>query len=315
LRQVILFVNIVFFPVLLFAQQSDSILTGKDSGNKRGASLVQLSDSLPLLIDSSLMRKNDVIDFASPYNVAFNKILASNQLLNTSTKPISWVIQEKKRIPKDRLFYLVAIIISLLAFLRFVYTRYFNNLFRFFFNASLRQSQLIEQLLQAKLPSLLFNVLFMFSGGLYIYLLLMHNHWIINMDFWQILAYCTFSLGLIYLIKFFTIKFTGWLTGLTEVTNNYVFIIFLFNKVIGILLLPFIVIIAFSMPAIANSAVIVSLLLIGILLLLRFFRSYALLQNQLKLSQFHFLMYVAGVEIIPVLIVYKGLVVLLSKNL
>jgi hypothetical protein len=143
----------------------------------------------------------------------------------------------------------------------------------------------------------------------------MHNHWISNLDFWQILAYCTFSLGLIYLIKFFTIKFTGWLTGLTEVTNNYVFIIFLFNKVIGILLLPFIVIIAFSMPAIANSAVIVSLLLIGILLLLRFFRSYALLQNQLKLSQFHFLMYVAGVEIIPVLIVYKGLVVLLSKNL
>ena len=315
MRQVILFVNIVFFPVLLFAQQSDSSLTVKDSGNKRDSSLVQLSDSLPLLIDSSLMRKNDLIEFASPYTVAFNKILESNQFLNTSTKPVAWVIQEKKRISKDRLFYLIAIIVSLLAFLRFVYTRYFNNLFRFFFNASLRQSQLIEQLLQAKLPSLLFNMLFVFSGGLYIYLLLMYNHWIDNLDFWQILAYCTVSLGLIYLIKFFTIKFTGWLTGLTEVTNNYVFIIFLFNKVIGIFLLPFIVIIAFSMPALANSAVIGSLLLIGILFLIRFFRSYALLQNQLKLSQFHFLMYVVGVEIIPVLIVYKGLVVLLSKNL
>jgi hypothetical protein len=315
LRQVILFVNIVFFPVLLFAQQSDSSLTVKDSGNKRDSSLVQLSDSLPLLIDSTLMRKNDLIEFASPYTVAFNKILESNQFLNTSTKPVAWVIQEKKRISKDRLFYLIAIIVSLLAFLRFVYTRYFNNLFRFFFNASLRQSQLIEQLLQAKLPSLLFNMLFVFSGGLYIYLLLMYNHWIDNLDFWQILAYCTVSLGLIYLIKFFTIKFTGWLTGLTEVMNNYVFIIFLFNKVIGIFLLPFIVIIAFSMPALANSAVIGSLLLIGILFLIRFFRSYALLQNQLKLSQFHFLMYVVGVEIIPVLIVYKGLVVLLSKNL
>ena len=132
MRQVILFVHIVFFPVLLFAQQSDSSLTVKDSGNKRDSSLVQLSDSLPLLIDSSLMRKNDLIEFASPYTVAFNKILESNQFLNTSTKPVAWVIQEKKRIPKDRLFYLIAIIVSLLAFLRFVYTRYFNNLFRFF---------------------------------------------------------------------------------------------------------------------------------------------------------------------------------------
>jgi hypothetical protein len=315
LRQVILFVNIVFFPVLLFAQQSDSSLTVKDSGNKRDSSLVQLSDSLTLLLDSTVILKNDLANSASSYNSAFNKMLEANQFLNTSTKPVAWVIQEKKRISKDRLFYLIAIIVSLLAFLRFVYTRYFNNLFRFFFNASLRQSQLIEQLLQAKLPSLLFNMLFVFSGGLYIYLLLMYNHWIDNLDFWQILAYCTVSLGLIYLIKFFTIKFTGWLTGLTEVMNNYVFIIFLFNKVIGIFLLPFIVIIAFSMPALANSAVIGSLLLIGILFLIRFFRSYALLQNQLKLSQFHFLMYVVGVEIIPVLIVYKGLVVLLSKNL
>lgn len=315
MKQVVLFVNIVFFPVLLFAQQADSILVGKDSGNKQGSSLVQLSDSFPLLLDSSLKRKNHLADSASSYNVTLNKILGANQLLNFTTKPIALVIQEKNRVPKDRLFYLATIIVLFLAFLRFVYTRYFSNLFRFFFNASLRQSHLIDQLLQAKLPSLLFNVLFMFSGGLYIYLLLLYNHWIDNLDFWQVLAYCTFSLGLIYLIKFFTIKFTGWLTGIKEVTNNYVFIIFLFNKVIGILLLPFIVIIAFSSTALANSAVIISLLLIGILFLMRFVRSYALLQNLLKVSQFHFLMYVAGVEIIPVLIVYKGLVVLLSKNL
>ena len=69
------------------------------------------------------------------------------------------------------------------------------------------------------------------------------------------------------------------------------------------------------MPVLANSAVIISLLLVGILFLLRFLRSYALLPNQLKVSGFHFILYIIGVEILPVLIVYKGLVVLLSKNL
>jgi len=320
-KQIVLFVNIIFLPVLLFAQQSDSSLIGKDSISHRTYKIVQINDSLPLskslqlILDSSLVAENKSSELASSYNNAVNKILITNQFLNTTSQSVASVIQEKKRVSKDRLFYLVSTIVLLLAFLRFVYTRYFNNLFSFFFNASLRQSQLIEQLLQSKLQSLLFNILFIFSGGIYIYLLLMYKHWVDYLDFWQILSYCSFGLGLLYLIKFFTIKFTGWITGFKEITNTYVFIVFLFNKILGIFLLPFIVIIAFSIPVLVNSAVIISLLLIGILFLLRFLRSYSLLPNKLKLSGFHFIMYILGVEIIPVLIVYKGLVVLLSKNL
>jgi hypothetical protein len=67
--------------------------------------------------------------------------------------------------------------------------------------------------------------------------------------------------------------------------------------------------------AIASVAALVSLLFAGLLLLLRFFRSYGLLQNQLKISRFHFLLYLAGVELIPLLLIYKGLVILLQKNL
>ena len=52
--------------------------------------------------------------------------------------------------------------------------------------------------------------------------------------------------GLIYLVKYCALKFTGWVTGLKEITNTYVFVIFLINKIIGIFLVPFIVILAFS---------------------------------------------------------------------
>ena len=308
-------------PVLLFAQQSDSGLIGKDSINYSNTKIDLINDrqpisvSLPLLLDSPLVVESKSTELATSYNNAVNKILTTNQFLNTATQSVASVNHEKKRISKDRLFYLVSIILLFLAFLRFVYTRYFNNIFSFFLSASLRQSQLIEQLLQAKLQSLLFNMLFVFSGGLYIYLLLMYKHRVDYLDFWQALVYCCFGLGLLYLIKFFTIKFTGWITGFKEVTNTYVFIVFLFNKIMGIFLFPFIVIIAFSIPVLANSAVIISLLLIVVLFLLRFIRSYVLVPNKLKVSGFHFVMYVIGIEIIPVLIVYKGLVVLLSKNL
>jgi hypothetical protein len=40
-----------------------------------------------------------------------------------------------------------------------------------------------------------------------------------------------------------------------------------------------------------------------------------LLQNQLKISHFQFFLYIIGIEIMPLLLIYKGLMILLSNNL
>ena len=121
--------------------------------------------------------------------------------------------------------------------------------------------------------------------------------------------------GVIYFLKFCILKFTGWITGFKEMTNTYVFVIFLINKIIGIFLIPFIVIMTFSDFKIVKISILISLISIVIFLLLRFFRSYGLLQNQLKMSKAHFFLYILGIEILPLLLTYKGLMVYLSKNL
>ena len=230
---------------MLFAQQPDSIVVKQDSTISKDSALTRKADSLMILSDT-IKKPVPAPDLLLSYPNAFRKILKENQFLNANGKPVAMVNQIRKPVVQDSFFYLLAIIGLLLGFLRFFYTRYFNNLFRVFFNASLRQSQLTDQLLQAKLPSLLFNILFVFSGGVYIYLLLRFVNWLSIENFWLILFYCILSLGIIYLIKFITLKFTGWLTGYKEVTNTYVFIIFLINKILGILLVPFTVVIAFS---------------------------------------------------------------------
>lgn len=314
LKQVFFFLFLFISPVLLFAQQPDSVIVKKGSVINKDSSFEKQADSLIIKSDS-VIEKDTIINLSASYNISLQKILKENRFLNSDGKPVAMANQMKKRYSKDSIFYLLVVIAAILGFFRFFYTGYFNNLFRVFFNASLRQSQLTDQLLQAKLPSLFFNILFVLSGGAYVYLLLRHYNWISVRDFWQVVFYCTLSLAIIYLIKFITLKFTGWLTGYKGVTNTYLFIIFLINKILGILLLPFTVIIAFSMPALATAAVVISLLLIGLMFLLRFFRSYGLLQHQLKVSRFHFFLYVAGIEIVPVLLIYKGLVFLLSKNL
>lgn len=293
-----LFFFLFILPASLCAQTADTILTGKDSLKKT------------LIADTA-----KTIDSVKAVVAARPAFKLKNNLLNAEGAPVSLAVQLKKLRSSDAFFYLVAAMTLLLAFLRYFYTRYFSNLFRVFFNTSLRQNQITDQLLQAKLPSFLFNIFFVVSGGIYVYTLLAHYKLYEANNKWMAICLSIALMGLVYLIKYCTLKFTGWITGLEAEVNTYVFVVFLINKIVGIFLVPFIVILAFSETEIVRIAALISLMSIGIFLLLRFFRSYALIQNQLKISKFHFFLYIAGLEIMPLLLIYKGLMIYLTKNL
>jgi hypothetical protein len=290
---------VVAFSASLCAQNADSVIVKTDSL------------PAPPAVDSVV---TPVVDSVIPA-ISSRPVKWKNKVLNSDTEPVSLSVKFRKEKGQDSTFYLIAGIVLLLALFKFFNDRYFTNMFRVFFNTSLRQSQLTDQLLQAKLPSLFFNLFFFISGGVYVYMLLLHYRLINEDNKWIMIFSSMGILGFIYLIKYCTLKFTGWVSGLEEVTNTYVFIIFLINKIIGIFLVPFIVILAFSDSVIVKIAALISLMSIGILLLLRFFRSYGLLQNQLKISRFHFMLYLTGIELLPLLLIYKGLMVYLSKNL
>ncbi|MFM6924633.1 MAG: DUF4271 domain-containing protein [Ferruginibacter sp.] len=285
-------------PASVCAQTADTLVTGKDSLKK-----TLIADTVK------------AIDSVKAMAVAKPGFKLKNKLLNADGVPVSLAVQLKKIRSSDAFFYLVAAMLLLLAFLRYFYSRYFSNLFRVFFNTSLRQNQITDQLLQAKLPSFLFNIFFVVSGGIYVYTLLAYYKLYDANNKWMAIFLSVALLGLVYLIKYCTLKFTGWITGLEVEVNIYVFVVFLINKIVGIFLVPFTVILAFSEIEIVRIAALVSLMCIGIFLLLRFFRSYGLIQNQLKISKFHFFLYIAGLEIMPLLLIYKGLMIYLTKNL
>lgn len=294
MKQVIFFgLCFLIFSVSLCAQSADSLIMPIDSLHIQPAAY-------------------DTVKYDTATKPDF---VLKNKLLNSDAVPVSMAVEFKKVKSKDVFFYLIAGMLLLLAFLKYFYNRYFTNLFRVFFNTSLRQSQLTDQLMQAKLPSLLFNLFFIISGGIYVYILLSHYQLINADNKWLLIFSSVAIIGIIYIVKFCTLKFTGWLTGLTDITDTYIFVTFLINKIIGIFLVPFIVIMFFSDVSIGNIITLVSILCTGIFILLRFFRSYGLLQNQLKISRFHFFLYLTGIEILPLLLIYKGLMVYLSKNL
>ena len=264
----------------------------------------QVQNDSTLLTADSLQIK-DSVKPVTPQSMSLDSFLKKNKYLNVESNAVSIAVKERTGTGKEFLFYLVGIVILLLAIFKVFYAKYFNNIFRVFFNTSLRQNQLTDLLLQAKLPSLIFNTFFVINAGLYAWLLLDHYNLLKENDHYLFIGLSVLFIAVIYFGKFLSLKIIGWISGMTAATDQYIFVIFLINKIIGIILIPFIVLLAFAPGNWLTIVVIASLCIIGILLLLRYLRSYGLLQNQLKINIFHFLLYIIGIELLPLLLIYK----------
>lgn len=246
---------------------------------------------------------------------AWERVIAKSTNLNYKGKPAALYARSHKTDHTYLFFYLFAGIFLLLGILKSVFSKYFDTLFRVFFNTSLRQSQLTDQLVQNKLASLLFNLFFVISAGIYLYLIILYPHWQESENPWYPILLFILLLAFIYLVKFLALKFIGWATHTSAETNIYIFVVFLINKIAGVSLLAFSVIICFADTEIAQVTGIVSLILVGLLFLVRYVRAYSLLKQRLHLNLLHFLAYVLSLELLPVLLVYKTIVYYLSINL
>lgn len=212
---------------------------------------------------------------------------------------------------KEKLFYYFIFLLILFGLLRLVFAKYFHDLFRVFFRTTLNQRQVREQLLQSPLPSVLMNGFFVIVAGLYINFQFQYFHWSDTDNFWLQYLYCMIALSVIYLLKFSGLKLAGWLFNVMDATNSYIFIVFIINKMIGIFLLPLLVLIAFTKEPVYGVVITLSWVGIALLFGYRFILSYGVVRNEVKLNPFHFILYLLAFEVIPLLLIYKLLLVIL----
>jgi len=245
---------------------------------------------------------------------AQSKTIAKHFFLHSIQKPVAYPQQSRELHSKDYLFYLISFLLAVVALFRLFNNKYYTNMIRVFFNSSLRQSQLVDQLVQDKQASLVLNLFFVTTMGLYLFLLL-NFFKIAAIDDLFILGICLLLVLAVYLMKYIITFFFGWITGYLPEAENYIFIVFLLNKVMAIVLLPIIILMAYVEQAVVSWTINLSLFLIGFIFFLRYFRAYGLLQYKMKVSRLHFMVYIIGVEILPILIIYKSALNILSKNL
>jgi hypothetical protein len=237
------------------------------------------------------------------------QVLERHPYFGFSAEPVNMAAQLNRSSGKELLFYAFIALLLFFAFLRNAFSKYFSNLFRLFFRTTLKYRQIREQLMQTPLPSLLLNFFFVISGGLYISFLLIHFKLVGQDEFWQYALYSCLGLSAIYFVKFLGLKVIGWIFNVSAAADSYIFVVFVINKVIGVFLLPFVVMLAFMSGTGYSIALVVSWFGVGALLLYRFILSYAAVRNQVRFSPFQFFLYLCAFEIAPLLLIYKVLLV------
>ena len=173
----------------------DSFVLPKDSSQINNISTIVTADSSFIIKDSNIAK------VVMPVKISLEKLLLDNKYLNSKGAPVSLAVVHKKENHQDAVFYILTALVLFFGILKKIYDRYFSTLFRVFFNSSLRQNQLTDQLLQSKLPSLFFNIIFLFASGIYVYLLLKNLYSLNDAVDWKLLGICIAAFFIIYIVK------------------------------------------------------------------------------------------------------------------
>ena len=271
--------------------------------------LAKLADTLVQQAFTPPVSANKIIISVDHKNSPYIKVQDENPWFNFSGKAVIRTISTRTVAGKEGVFYLLMALFFLLAIIRALFGRYFQNLFTVFFRASMKQKQIREQLLQTPLASLLLNLLFIGTAGLFVTFILKDRvkSGPESINFWWLYSYAIGGLSLLYLGKFFLLKLIGWTLRMEETTDTYIFIVFMCNKVLAIILLPLLLVVAFASSGLSIVALTLCYVLVVGIFGYRYISSYGYINREVRTSRFHFFLYLCAFEVAPLLLIYKVL--------
>ena len=291
-------------PVQKLRKTVDSSETPSIFADTLATDTLRKDSIIPLIVKQVIVPEPDTLTYGKYFTSAW---------LPFEKNPVFEIEPERKPRGMDLIFYVLTGLVAALACIRLIFPKYLRNLFLLFWQTSIRQKQTREQLLQNNLASVLLNVLFVASAGIYLTLYIQFKHWV-DIPFYHLLLYIVVILFVVYLGKYLFLVFSGWVFNVPDATGAYTFIVFLVNKILGIVLIPFVLMITFSPLPIKQITITISAGLTVLLFLYRYLISFAVIRSNLKVSALHFFLYLCAVELLPLLLIYKVLVNFVSGS-
>ncbi|MCF8213661.1 MAG: DUF4271 domain-containing protein [Chitinophagaceae bacterium] len=256
-------------------------------------------------IDSAELNRIELGQAKGFYGNYVSKYIAKGEFYKSNSQASKWFIS-KRNLPRlEWMFYSFALLFFFLSLINAVFSSYLQKVFRVFANEGFVYRQAKDQMTQAPLAAFLMNLLFILSGTIFVFFGLGGNRLFTGIERWQSMGLIFVFLVIVYAFKYLFLLFMGWIFNLREPFEGYVFIVFLNNKISGILMLFASFLMAFAEPGSSFFIFKLSLFLLAIIFLIRFIRGFQVFSKQARLGVFNFLLAVVSLEILPSAVVLK----------
>lgn len=239
------------------------------------------------------------------YDAYVSAYLQDHTTYALTKNAIQAAVTKRTRVNLEWVFYSFAALFLLLGLVRNIWREYFDKVFLVYFNQGFILRQKKDAMMMWSLPSVLLNILFVLSAGFFVFFGQGSNYLLTGMDRWQVMSFIMIIIAFVYLFKYFFLKFLGWMFNQKEVFEQYSFMVFLNNKIVGVIMLVASFVMAFSGKGVYGEIFSLVLYLIGLLFLIRVVNAFRIFSLQTKAGIFNILLAFISVEILPTAMLVK----------
>lgn len=182
---------------------------------------------------------------------------------------------------------------------------YIQKVFRAFANDNMLNQIYREWEAGMTTPFLLLYAFSLLNAGLFIFLVIRRFGISVSESNELALLFCIGGISGLLLLKHLLLGILGYVFPLSKETSLYGFSIIIFSIVIGLILAPANLFLAYTSESVTLYVVYITFAVIGLIYLLRYLRALFSAKNFLLFHKFHFLLYICTVEIAPILILIR----------
>lgn len=203
------------------------------------------------------------------------------------------------------LFYVIVLQLGLLAYLRRAFPKSVEEMTRSLTNLTLAQQLYRDQELTMPVSAIFYNINFALSGGIFLFLLNSHYNWTAYESSFVTLLFFLWGVIVLFSLKYGSMKFMAIIFPFGNEVNHYNFNFFLAQKIIGILLIPINLLIAYAPASFQPGLIAVALFLIALFFLGITLKGLEISRNLLQQDAVHYFIYICILEIAPICILVK----------
>ena len=260
--------------------------------------------SAPSEIEDAQETDNRLIKSNNPFDIADQPIIKTKKPLSSEKSPNPNIKEAAAETNKNYLFWTFFIVLAFFTTVVALARKRLEQSYQAFLNDNyLRQLHRVNQG-KFSLGYFLLYLLFFINAGIFIYLA--GNYYNANLpkNFISIALVCL-GVTIAFSIKHGLLYYIEKIFPISKEIKLYSFTIMIFSIVLGITLLPINIFAAFASEGLTKSAIWIGLGAILAIYSFRSLRGLSIGSRYMMLHSFHFLLYLCAVEILPVLILIK----------